>query len=101
MAEEATIAEEATVATAATLARSASGKVVSNKMDKTVTVLVERRVKHPLYGKYIKRSKKIHAHDPVNECQMGDRVTIVETKPISRTKAWKLKSIDRRAVIIE
>ncbi len=82
-------------------ARSASGTVVSNKMDKTATVLVERRVKHPLYGKYIKRSKKIHVHDPMNECQPGDRVTIEETRPISRTKAWKLGSIDRKATIIE
>ncbi len=84
-----------------TQARSASGTVVSNKMDKTATVLVERRVKHPLYRKYIKRSKKIHVHDPANECQPGDLVTIVETRPISRTKAWKLKSINRKAAIIE
>jgi small subunit ribosomal protein S17 len=67
-------------------------------MDKTITVLVERRVKHPLYGKYIKRSKKIHAHDADNQCQTGDQVTIVETRPISRTKSWKLASIDRKAV---
>jgi len=82
------------------LARSTSGKVVSTKMDKTITVLVERRIKHPLYGKYIKRSKKIHAHDEENQCQEGDLVTIEETRPISRTKSWKLNSIDRKATII-
>ena len=83
------------------LARTASGTVVSNKMDKTITVLVERRMKHPLYGKYIKRSKKIHAHDADNQCQQGDKVTIEETRPISKSKAWKLSSIDRKATIID
>ena len=83
------------------LARTASGTVVSNKMDKTITVLVERRIKHPLYGKYIKRSKKIHAHDADNQCQEGDKVTIEETRPISKRKAWKLSSIDRKATIID
>ena len=82
------------------LARSASGTVVSTKMDKTITVLVERRIKHPLYGKYIKRSKKIHAHDEGNQCQEGDLVTIEETRPISKTKSWKISSIDRKATII-
>ncbi len=82
------------------LARSASGVVVSNKMDKTITVLVERRIKHPLYGKYIKRSNKIHAHDEENQCQEGDLVTIEETRPISKSKSWKLSSIDRKATII-
>ena len=82
------------------LARSASGTVVSNRMDKTITVIVERRIKHPLYGKYIKRSKKIHAHDEENQCQEGDLVTIEETQPISKTKSWKLSSIDRKATII-
>ena len=82
------------------LARTASGTVVSNKMEKTITVLVERRIKHPLYGKYIKRSKKIHAHDEENQCQEGDIVTIEETKPISKTKSWKLSSVDRKATII-
>lgn len=82
------------------LARTASGTVVSNKMDKTITVLVERQIQHPIYGKYIKRSRKIHAHDPENQCQEGDMVTIEETKPISKTKAWKLSSIDRKATII-
>lgn len=82
------------------LARTVSGTVVSNKMEKTITVLVERRIKHPLYGKYIKRSRKIHAHDPENQCQEGDLVTIEETAPISKTKAWKLSSVDRKATII-
>lgn len=77
--------------------RTASGKVVSNKMDKTITVLVERTVKHPFYGKYIKRSKKLHAHDPENQCQQGDEVTIAESRPLSKTKSWKLSSIDRKA----
>ena len=83
------------------LARTASGTVVSNKMNKTITVLVERRIKHPLYGKYIKRSKKIHAHDADNQCQEGDKVTIEETRPISKSKAWKLSSIDSKATIID
>ena len=83
------------------LARTASGTVVSSKMNKTITVLVERRIKHPLYGKYIKRSKKIHAHDAENQCQEGDKVTIEETRPISKSKAWKLSAIDRKATIID
>ncbi|MDA0788283.1 MAG: 30S ribosomal protein S17 [Proteobacteria bacterium] len=82
------------------VARTASGEVVSNKMDKTITVVVERRIKHPLYGKYVRKSQKIHAHDPENVCQEGDMVTIVETRPISKTKAWALKSVDRKAAII-
>jgi small subunit ribosomal protein S17 len=83
------------------LARTASGTVVSNKMDKTITVLVERQIKHPLYGKYIKRSKKIQAHDANNQCQEGDKVTIEETRPISKSKAWTLSAIDRKATIID
>ena len=78
-------------------ARTAVGKVVSNVMDKSITVLVERRVKHPVYGKIIKRSTKIHAHDANNECSVGDEVTIKEVKPISKTKSWTLISIDDRA----
>ena len=81
-------------------ARTAQGTVVSTKMQKTITVLVERRVKHPLYGKYIKRSRKIHAHDAEQVCQEGDLVTIEETRPISKTKAWQLKSVDRKATVI-
>ena len=81
-------------------ARTLKGKVVSNKMDKTITVLVERQIKHPLYGKYIKRSNKIHAHDPENVCQEGDLVLIEETRPISKLKAWKLSSVERKATVI-
>lgn len=64
------------------------GKVLSNKMDKTVTVLIERKRKHPVYGKYIVRSTKVHAHDAKNQCQEGDIVKMVQTKPISKTKCW-------------
>ena len=81
-------------------ARTASGTVLSNKMDKSIVVQVERQVKHPIYGKYIKRTNKIHAHDPENECQEGDLVTIEETKPISKMKAWTLSTVDRKATII-
>jgi small subunit ribosomal protein S17 len=73
--------------------RTATGKVVSNKMDKTITVMIERRVKHPVYGKYITRSSKIHAHDESNQCGIGDTVTVGETRPISRTKTWKLLEV--------
>ena len=79
-------------------ARTASGRVVSNKMDKTITVLLERRVKHPVYGKYITRSSKVHAHDENNECGIGDTVTIAETRPISKSKSWKLVKVDESAV---
>ncbi|MCP5397220.1 MAG: 30S ribosomal protein S17 [Sphingomonadaceae bacterium] len=67
-----------------------TGTVSSDKTDKTVTVLVERKVKHPLYGKIIRRSKKYHAHDEANEYKIGDKVRIEETKPISKTKTWKV-----------
>ncbi|MGA1740848.1 MAG: 30S ribosomal protein S17 [Pseudohongiellaceae bacterium] len=79
-------------------ARTASGKVVSNKMDKTVTVLVERRVKHPVYGKYVTKSSKLHAHDESNECMLGDIVTVKEVRPISKMKTWALVSVDEKAV---
>lgn len=81
-------------------ARTATGKVVSNKMDKTIVVLIERRVKHPIYGKYITRSSKLKAHDENNECQLGDRVTISETRPYSRTKTWKLEKIEEKAAAV-
>ena len=83
------------------VARTASGKVLSNKMDKSIVVLVERRVKHPVYGKIIKRSTKIHAHDANNECLPGDEVTIREVRPISKTKSWSLISIDGRATQVQ
>ena len=73
--------------------RTATGKVVSNKMDKTITVLVERRVKHPVYGKYITRSSKLHAHDEQNQCNIGDTVTVEESRPISKSKTWKLVEV--------
>ncbi|MAC47882.1 MULTISPECIES: 30S ribosomal protein S17 [Oceanospirillum] len=79
-------------------ARTLTGKVVSNKMDKSITVLVERRVAHPIYGKYVRRSTKLHAHDADNSCNMGDVVTIQECRPLSKTKTWTLVSIDERAV---
>lgn len=73
--------------------RTLTGKVVSNKMDKSITVLIERRVKHPVYGKYITRSTKLHAHDEQNVCKEGDVVTIAECRPISKTKAWTVVSV--------
>jgi small subunit ribosomal protein S17 len=73
--------------------RVVTGRVVSNKMDKTITVLLERRVKHPVYGKYITRSSKIHAHDENNQCNIGDTVTVTETRPISKSKTWKLLEV--------
>ena len=76
------------------------GRVVSDKMDKTVTVLVERRVKHPMYGKIVNKSSKIKAHDEANECRTGDVVTIAETRPLSKSKSWTLVNIDERAAEI-
>ena len=76
--------------------RTVTGRVVSNKMDKTVTVLIERKVKHPIYGKYIRRSSKLHVHDEQNVCQEGDTVSIVQCRPISKTKAWRLVEIIER-----
>ena len=74
-------------------ARVATGKVVSNKMDKTITVMVERRVKHAVYGKYITRSSKIHAHDESNQCNEGDMVIVQQCRPFSKSKTWKLVKI--------
>ncbi|WP_196160261.1 30S ribosomal protein S17 [Reinekea sp. G2M2-21] len=79
-------------------ARTVTGQVVSNKADKTITVLLERKVKHPIYGKFVKRSTKVHAHDEKNECSIGDYVTVEECRPMSKTKTWRLVSIDERAV---
>ena len=84
----------------AKLTRTLTGTVTSDKMDKTETVLVERRVKHPLYGKYVVESKKYHAHDEANECGVGDKVEIAETRPLSKTKSWKVTRILEKAVII-
>jgi small subunit ribosomal protein S17 len=79
------------------IVRTLTGKVVSDKMDKTVTVMIERRVKHPIYGKFVKRSTKLHAHDEKNECQIGDTVTVRECRPLSKSKSWMLVSVDERA----
>lgn len=79
------------------LKRTLTGKVVSNKMNKSITVLVERRVKHPVYGKIVRKSTKIHAHDEANTCSEGDLVTIEECAPISRTKAWRLVEVVEHA----
>jgi small subunit ribosomal protein S17 len=80
------------------LARTLVGRVVSNKMDKTITVRVERRVKHPVYGKYVVRTTKYHAHDETNQVNEGDLVEIAETRPISKTKTWTVKRVVQQAV---
>ena len=89
--------EKEVVASTAAVARSVTGTVVSDKMDKTITLRVERRVKHPVYGKFLRKSKKIHAHDGENLCSIGDVVTVEECRPLSRTKSWVLKSIEVKA----
>ena len=73
------------------------GRVVSDRMDKTITVLVERRVKHPLYKKYIRRKSTLHAHDENNECHVGDTVSVEQCRPLSKTKSWCLHEIMGRA----
>lgn len=80
--------------------RTQTGRVVSNKMDKTITVLVERRVKHELYGKYVTKSSKLKAHDENNECSIGDVVTVKEMRPLSKTKTWALVKIEEKAVVV-
>ena len=77
--------------------RTQTGRVVSNKMDKSVTVLLERQIKHPLYGKYIKRSTKVRAHDEDNSCGEGDKVIIAECRPLSKSKSWRVIEILERA----
>ncbi len=77
--------------------RTVTGLVVSDKMDKTITVYVERLVKHKMYGKYIRRSTKFHAHDETNSCKMGDKVVIKQSRPLSKTKSWVLVNIVDRA----
>ncbi|WP_028452715.1 30S ribosomal protein S17 [Chitinilyticum aquatile] len=81
----------------AKLKRTLTGRVVSNKMDKTVTVLVEHLVKHPLYGKMVRKSKKYHAHDESNAFNEGDLVEIVETRPVSKTKSWAVSKLLEKA----
>lgn len=85
--------------TEANAKRTVSGVVTSDRMDKTITVLVERRVQHPVYSKILTRSTKLRAHDEDNQGRVGDIVTIEECRPISKTKAWKLKSVDERAAV--
>jgi small subunit ribosomal protein S17 len=77
--------------------RTLTGRVISSKMDKSATVLIERRVKHPLYGKYIRRSSKVHVHDEANACNEGDIVTISQCRPISKTKSWTLVEVVEKA----
>lgn len=77
--------------------RTVVGRVVSDKMDKTVSVAIERMIKHPMYGKYIRRTSKVLAHDAANECKPGDRVAISEVRPISKNKAWTVVNIVERA----
>ncbi len=73
------------------------GRVVSDKMDKSIVVAIEDNVKHPIYGKIIRRTTKIHAHDENNECGIGDRVEVMETRPLSKTKRWRLVSVIEKA----
>lgn len=80
--------------------RTLIGRVVSDKMEKTVTVLVERKVKHPMYGKVMVRSKKYHAHNDGNAAKAGDLVEIVETRPVSRTKTWAVTSVLEKAIVV-
>ncbi|CAM8654546.1 MAG: 30S ribosomal protein S17 [Burkholderiaceae bacterium] len=84
----------------ASLTRTLVGRVVSDKMQKTVTVLVERRIQHPIYGKFMGRSKKYHAHVEQEGIQMGDTVEISETRPISKTKAWAVTKLISKAVVV-
>ncbi len=80
-----------------TLRKTRVGKVISVKMDKTVVVAIEDNVKHPLYGKIIKSTKKLHVHDENNECGVGDKIEVMETRPLSKTKRWRLVSIIEKA----
>ena len=77
----------------ATTTRTVTGRVVSDKMNKSATVMIERRVKHPVYGKYIRRSTKLHIHDEDNTCKQGDLVMIEQCRPLSKTKSWKLVEV--------
>ena len=90
MAEETKTAER-------NLRKTRTGVVRGNKMDKTITVAVERRVKHPIYGKFVKKTTRFHAHDEKNECTIGDVVKIMETRPLSKTKRWRLVEVVEKA----
>ena len=83
------------------VARTLTGRVVSNKMEKSAVVMVERRVRHPLYGKYIRRSTKVHVHDENNDCKQGDTVTIRQCRPMSRSKSWTLVEVVERAALVD
>ena len=85
------------MSTTESVKRTKTGRVTSSKADKTVTVMLERQVKHPLYGKYIKRSTKVHAHDEENSCGEGDLVTISECRQLSKTKSWRVVEVLERA----
>ena len=89
--------QEAGTGSAPRRARVLTGRVVSDRMDRTITVLVERRVKHPLYKKYIRRKSTLHAHDENNECHIGDTVSVEQCRPLSKTKSWRLQAIVERA----
>mgnify|MGYP002712258145 CR=1 FL=1 len=82
------------------LQRTLTGVVSSDKMDKSITVAIERRVKHPIYGKFIKRTTKLHVHDENNECGMGDTVVIEQCRPLSKTKSWRLVKVIEKATIV-
>lgn len=84
---------------AAKVQRTVTGLVTSNKMEKTITVAVERRVRHPLYGKYVRKTTKMHAHDPENTCNIGDKVTIAQCRPLSKSKTWQLVEVVVRAAV--
>jgi small subunit ribosomal protein S17 len=77
--------------------RTLQGRVVSDKMDKSVTVMIERRVKHPIYGKFVRKSTKVHAHDENNECQVGDVIVVEQCRPLSKTKKWRFIKLIERA----
>ena len=79
------------------LRKTRTGVVTSNKMEKTIMVAVERKVKHPIYGKFVKKTTKFHAHDEKNECTIGDLVKIMETRPLSKTKRWRLVEVVEKA----
>ncbi|XQS14939.1 30S ribosomal protein S17 [Citrobacter telavivensis] len=79
--------------------RTLQGRVVSDKMEKSIVVAIERFVKHPIYGKYVKRSTKLHAHDEANQCKIGDKVSIRETRPLAKTKSWTLVRVVEKAVL--
>ena len=79
------------------LRKTRTGLVTSNKMDKTITVAIERKVKHPIYGKFVKKTTKFHAHDEKNECTIGDTVRIMETRPLSKLKRWRLVEVVEKA----